>query len=104
MIRQSQRSDNFTKTLGSNNLCFCASTARPFFMTEFNLDFRDTATAYADKTNAELKEKYRLFGMLNSPMLNALGSRFAKFALSAGLPVKGMIKSTIFRQFCGGET
>ena len=73
-------------------------------MTEFNLDFRDTSTAYADKTNAELKEKYRLFGMLNSPTLNAFGSRFAKFALSAGLPVKGMIKSTIFRQFCGGET
>jgi proline dehydrogenase len=73
-------------------------------MTEFNLDFRDTATAYADKTDAELKEKYRLFSMLNSPTLNALGSRFAKFALSAGLPVKGMIKSTIFRQFCGGET
>ena len=42
--------------------------------------------------------------MLNSPFLNALGSTAARFALSIGLPVEGIIKSTIFEQFCGGET
>src|SRR5690242_7595272 len=73
-------------------------------MTEFALDFQDTATAFADKSDRELKEKHRLFGMLNSPMLNAIGTRMTKFALSLGLPVHGLIKSTIFEQFCGGET
>ena len=73
-------------------------------MTEFNLDFQDTATAFADKTDSELKEKHRLFRMLNSPFLNSVGTRAATFALSVGLPVKGLIKSTIFEQFCGGET
>src|SRR5687767_7173248 len=73
-------------------------------MTEFQLDFQDTATAFADKTNPELKEKYRLFRMLNSPFLNSVGTRAATFALSIGLPVRGLIKSTIFEQFCGGET
>ena len=73
-------------------------------MSEFKLDFQDTATAFADKSNSELKEKYRLFRMLNSPLLNAIGTRTAKFALSLGLPVEGLIKSTIFEQFCGGET
>ena len=73
-------------------------------MTEFELDFRDTATAFADKSNSELKEKYRLFKMLNSPVLSGLGTRAARFALSIGLPVQGLIKSTIFEQFCGGET
>src|SRR5436190_1473859 len=73
-------------------------------MSEFQLDFQDTATAFADKSNSDLKEKYRLFRMLNSPLLNALGTRTAKFALSLGLPVEGLIKSTIFEQFCGGET
>lgn len=29
---------------------------------------------------------------------------FTKFAMGAHLPVKGLIKKTIFRQFCGGET
>ena len=73
-------------------------------MSEFKLDFRDTATAFADKSDAELREKYRLFKMLNSPFLNAIGTRAVRFALSLGLPVEGLIKETIFEQFCGGET
>lgn len=72
-------------------------------MTEFKLDFQDTATAFADKSDAELREKYRLFKMLNSPILNAIGTRAATFALALGLPVEGLIKKTIFEQFCGGE-
>ena len=68
------------------------------------MDFRDTATAFADKSNSELREKYRLFKLLNSPFLNSVGTRLATFALSIGLPVEGLIKRTIFEQFCGGET
>lgn len=73
-------------------------------MSDISHEFHDTATAYADKTNSELMEKHRLFKMLNSPILNAIGSGIAKFALSLGLPVEGLIKKTIFEQFCGGET
>ena len=73
-------------------------------MSDFSIDFQDTATAFADKTDAELKEKYRLFKMLNSPMLNSLGTKAAKFALALNLPVEGLIKRTIYEQFCGGET
>ncbi len=73
-------------------------------MSEFSLDFQDTATAFADRSDQQLKEKYKLFKMLNSPVLNSLGSAAARFALSLGLPVEGLIKSTIFEQFCGGET
>ena len=73
-------------------------------MNEFKLDFQDTATAFADKSDAELKEKYRIFRLLNSPFLNAIGTRSAKLALALGLPVEGLIKNTIFEQFCGGET
>ena len=73
-------------------------------MSEFRLDFQDTETAFRDKSDAELKEKYRLFRMMNSPMLNEIGTRGAEFALSIGLPVEWLIKRTIFEQFCGGET
>ena len=73
-------------------------------MSDFRLDFQNTVTAFADKSDAQLNEKYRLFKMLNSPLLNALGSTAARFALSLGLPVEGLIKATIFDQFCGGET
>jgi proline dehydrogenase len=42
--------------------------------------------------------------MMNSPFLNAIGTRTAKFALAIGLPVESIIKNTVFEQFCGGET
>ncbi|MEP6903353.1 MAG: proline dehydrogenase family protein [Actinomycetota bacterium] len=73
-------------------------------MSVFKLDFQDTAIAFADKTNSDLKEKYRLFRMMNSPALVSFGTRMTNFALACGLPVKGLIKHTIFDQFCGGET
>jgi proline dehydrogenase len=73
-------------------------------MSDFHLDFQDTETAFADKSNSELKEKYRLFRLLNSPWLSAVGTRMTKLALGIGLPVQGLIKKTIFEQFLGGET
>src|SRR5260221_2160728 len=73
-------------------------------MSESLLDFEDTATAFADKSDTDLEKKYRIFKMLNSPFLNALGASVTRFALSIGLPVDGLIKATIFEQFCGGET
>ncbi len=73
-------------------------------MNDFNLDFQDTVTAFADKSDSELKEKYRLFKLMNSPTLNAISTRAARFALSIGLPIESIIKRTIYEQFCGGET
>jgi proline dehydrogenase len=73
-------------------------------MSELNLNFQDTAVAFADKTDAELLEKHRMFKMMNSPLLNGIGTIAAEFALALGLPVKGLIKETLYKQFCGGET
>jgi len=73
-------------------------------MSEFHLDFRDTATAFADKSDAVLKEKYRMFKMMGSPFLSGLGTGAARFALSIGLPIDGLVKRTVFEHFCGGET
>ncbi|MCU1288052.1 MAG: proline dehydrogenase [Acidobacteria bacterium] len=73
-------------------------------MSNNQLDFQDTATAFADKTNRELLEKYRLFKMMNSSFLTGIGTRVTELALAWGLPVKGLIKDTLYKQFCGGET
>ena len=73
-------------------------------MSEFKLDFQDTATAFADKTNTQLREKYWLFRTMNASTLVNFGTTITNFALSFHLPVKTLIKKTIFRQFCGGET
>lgn len=73
-------------------------------MSDFPLDLQNTAVAFADRSDSELKEKYRLFKALNSPILNSIGTGLTQMALSLGLPVEGLIKRTIYSQFCGGET
>ena len=73
-------------------------------MSEFKINFQDTATAFADKSNPELKEKYWLFRLMNSPILSSIGTKLTGIFLNVGLPVKGLVKRTVFRQFCGGET
>jgi proline dehydrogenase len=73
-------------------------------MRDFKLDFQDTTTAFADKTDAELRLKYKLFKLMNSPLLTNLGTKLTELALRLGVPVKGLIKNTVFKEFCGGET
>jgi len=73
-------------------------------MLKHDLDFQDTAIAFADKTDSELKRKYFFFKLMNSQFLNEIGTRSAQFALSLGLPVGGLIKHSVFEIFCGGET
>lgn len=73
-------------------------------MSELNLNFDDTAIAFSDKSTSELKKKYQLFRLINSPLLSSLGAKMTNLAFRLRLPVKGIVKRTIFAQFCGGET
>ena len=73
-------------------------------MNEDKLNFEDTATAFSDKSNADLQKKYQMFRLINSPLLTGLGTRMTELAFRFKLPVRGMVKQTIFSQFCGGET
>jgi proline dehydrogenase len=41
---------------------------------------------------------------MGKPWLVKAGSQLAPWSLKAGLPVKGLIRQTIFKQFVGGET
>lgn len=66
--------------------------------------FDDTEVAFASKSNEDLRQAYWLFKVISSPGVMLLGKHFSLLALKAGLPVRGIIKKTIFHQFCGGET
>ena len=68
------------------------------------ISFDNTAIAFAHKSNKELKESHFLFSMMGKPWLVQLGTRLAPWSIKAGLPVKGLIRKTIFKQFVGGET
>lgn len=67
--------------------------------------FNDTKLAFADKTDAQLKKAYWMFKMIESPSLTKIGTSVLRFAVHNDLPFsKGIVKSTLFEQFCGGET
>ncbi|TCJ17521.1 proline dehydrogenase [Flaviaesturariibacter flavus] len=68
------------------------------------LSFDNTTIAFASKSDKELKQAHWLFGIMGKPWLVQLGTRLAPWSIRVGLPVKGIIRSTIFRQFVGGET
>jgi proline dehydrogenase len=69
-----------------------------------NISFEDTKTAFAYKTTKELKRAKFLFESMGKQWLVNLGLWFTPLALKLGLPVKGLIRKTIFSQFVGGET
>lgn len=68
------------------------------------LDFSDTALAFQHASPADLRRARLLFGVLASPTLVSAGKSLSLWALKWRLPVKGLIRATVFRQFCGGET
>ncbi len=68
------------------------------------LNFRDTAIAFQSHSDASLSRSYLLFRTLASPSLVKVGKTMTMWALALKLPIKGIIRKTVFRQFCGGET
>jgi len=71
---------------------------------KYSLSFENTEIAFRHSTNADLKRAYWLFKIINVNTLVKIGPPITNFAIKIGLPIKGIIKSTIFSQFCGGET
>ncbi len=69
-----------------------------------NLSFEDTQTAFAYKTDKELKNARFLFASMGKEWLVNIGLSMTPWVLKVGLPVKGIIRKTIFQQFVGGET
>jgi proline dehydrogenase len=77
---------------------------KPTASTMPKLSFEDTQIAFALKSNFKLKKAYWIFALMNQNWLVKLGTFFIKLFLFLHFPIKKLIKSTIFEQFCGGET
>jgi proline dehydrogenase len=68
------------------------------------ISFENTEIAFGGKSNSDLTWSYRLFNLMGKPWLVKFGKIATNIAFKLHLPVKGIIKATIFKQFCGGET
>jgi len=72
--------------------------------TASKVSFDNTANAFAYKNDQQLKKAQFLFSSMGYNWLVQLGTRLTPWAIKAGLPVKGLIRDTLFEQFVGGET
>ena len=68
------------------------------------LSFNDTEIAFRGKSNSDLERAYWLFKIISVKLLTKIGPRLTSFAMTLGLPIRPLIKATIFKHFCGGET
>ena len=69
-----------------------------------NLDIENTEIAFKSKSNFDLKMSKMLFKVFEFKTLVTKGPLLVNGALKLGLPIRGILKKTIFNQFCGGET
>ena len=68
------------------------------------ISFDNTENAFEYKSNKELRKAQFLFSSMGSSFLVKLGTKLTPWAIRKKLPVRGIIRNTIFSQFVGGET
>lgn len=69
-----------------------------------NIQFDDTQVAFSYKTNWQLKKANFIFSLVNNPFISSIATGLVKVGLVLHLPIKGLIRTTVFEHFCGGET
>lgn len=84
-------------------LIIFASLIHPMDLKKF-VDFDQIEIAFKAKSDKALKKRHFIFSTMKWQWMVGLGTSLTKFGLGVGLPIKGVVKSTIFDIFCGGET
>lgn len=68
------------------------------------ISFDNTEIAFKAKSTSDLQKSYWLFKLVGNNFLVKLGPALLNISFFLRLPIKSLIKSTIFEQFCGGES
>ncbi len=66
--------------------------------------FENTEVAFKLRSDKELKRAYMMFKMISSTSLVKLSNFLIPVAIRMRIPVSWLIKPTVYKQFCGGET
>lgn len=67
------------------------------------MDFNNTEIAFSGKSNTDLKRSYWLFKIIGWNWLIKISPALLKIFMPLWIPIP-IIKATIFKQFCGGES
>ncbi|MCP4459144.1 MAG: proline dehydrogenase [Cytophagales bacterium] len=73
-------------------------------MQKQTIQLDNTKVAFASKSDEDLKKSRLVFSTMQYTWLVQIGMKLTSWALKVGLPIKGLIKRTLFYQFCGGES
>jgi proline dehydrogenase len=68
------------------------------------INFDDTSVAFAHLSNQKLRKKHAIFWLMNQNWMVNIGTFLLKLAFKLKLPIKYLVKNTLFEQFCGGES
>ncbi|MES2731813.1 MAG: proline dehydrogenase family protein [Bacteroidota bacterium] len=68
------------------------------------LSLEDTSIAFSAKSEGKLYKMYWLFASMNNKRLVKMGTTLIKTAFKYHMPIKMLLKYTVFEHFCGGET
>ncbi len=61
--------------------------------------FENTKTAYKLKTDQELRKAYLLFRLFSKQLLVRFGGKLVLFLLRLRIPIKGILKNTVYQSF-----
>ncbi len=67
-------------------------------------EFNNTEIAFQYRSDKALKNAQYLFAAIGSPNVTSLGIALTNIAIKWRLPIEGIVRKTIFQQFCGGES
>jgi proline dehydrogenase len=68
-----------------------------------DLNFSNLENAFASKSNADLNRAYWLFKVINNNFLVKVGPPVTNLLLKLHVPIKSLIRATLYKHFCGGE-
>ena len=68
------------------------------------ISFDNTKIAFQGKSKKDLNRAYWLFKLVSNNTMVKVGPALLNIALFLHLPILGLIKTTIYKHFCGGES
>ena len=68
------------------------------------VDLNNNINAFNDKSNTDLNRAWVLFLTISNPTISKLLTNLLQIAISLKIPINYLVKISIFKQFCGGET
>ena len=67
------------------------------------IDFNNQKTAFSDKSDTDLNRAYFLFKIMSNRFISRILIELVQLSLKLHLPVRSIIKKTVYKHFCGGE-